>query len=305
MKSKYSYEFVYNYFKEHDCLLLSETYINANTKVEYQCPCGNISEIKFKDFLYAKGQTRCSTCAYKKSLNTKIKNGTLITGEIKRKKTLLERYGVDSPLKNNDIKHKREQTNLSRYGVKNISQSPAIREKQKKGLKDKYGFEYTMQIPSVKEKYKQTLLNKHGVPSLAYLSCCCSKESQKLFWEIHNKLSKVVKDKSHFAELNAEFVIGPVPEYFKYDFVNSILHKCIEYNGYNFHPRPDQQDDEINWKAFHPNTTVKEAREYENKKLKAIENRGYTVLVVWDYEFHKDFNSLVNKCMNFLMPENP
>lgn len=305
--AKYTYEEVKQCFQARDYTLLSTEYINNNTKLQYQCPNGHIGETRFRSFQSGRG---CKVCGFEKMVETiKLNNNGVHhfqTPEFleKRKQKFIENYGVDSPLKSTKIKTKREHTNLNRYGVKHVSHDPNIRNKQKQGLKNKYGFEYTMQIPTIKEKFKQTLLKNHGVPNLAYLSRCCSKESQKLFWEIHNKLPAEIIHKSHFAELNNEFVIGPTPEYFKYDFVNSIIKKCIEYNGYNFHPRPEQLEDEINWKIFHPNTTVKEAREYETKKLESIQNRGYSVLVVWDYELHKDFNALVDKCMDFLMPKN-
>jgi hypothetical protein len=289
MPNRKTYEEVKTIFENKNYKLLSLDYINATTNLQCQCPNGHIKEISLQHFKEGRG---CIDC-FRDNLRKLAKEQKLPQQS--------ENYKKQMP----NIMLKVKRTNLIRYGVEYVSQLDDIKERKKETLKNKYGFEYTMQIPAAKEKYQQTLLSRYGVPSMAYLSRCCSKESQKLFWEIHNKLSPEVNHKDHFADLNAEFVIGPTPEYFKYDYVNSILCKCIEYNGYNFHPRSDQSDDEINWKAFHPDTTVREARAYESKKLGAIQARGYSVLVVWDYEFHKDFNKLVVKCMDFLKPENP
>jgi len=56
---KLTYEYVYNYFKKQNCELISNEYINANTKMKYICCCGNESEIVFGSF---QGGTRCMKC---------------------------------------------------------------------------------------------------------------------------------------------------------------------------------------------------------------------------------------------------
>lgn len=58
---KHSYEYVCNYFKEHDCELLETEYINAKTKMNYKCNCENISYINFSNF---KSGKRCRVCSY-------------------------------------------------------------------------------------------------------------------------------------------------------------------------------------------------------------------------------------------------
>jgi uncharacterized phage-like protein YoqJ len=63
-KLKHSYEYIYNYFKENGCELLSSTYINGKTKLEYRCVCGNISKITFADFQRGK---RCWNCKSRKT----------------------------------------------------------------------------------------------------------------------------------------------------------------------------------------------------------------------------------------------
>jgi hypothetical protein len=61
---KHSYEYIYNYFKENDCELLSPVYINNKQKLEYRCVCGEISTIAFADF---QSGSRCWNC---KSIKT-------------------------------------------------------------------------------------------------------------------------------------------------------------------------------------------------------------------------------------------
>jgi len=47
---KYSYEEVYNFFKLNGCKLLSDTYIDCETKLHYRCICGNNSYISLSNF---------------------------------------------------------------------------------------------------------------------------------------------------------------------------------------------------------------------------------------------------------------
>jgi len=58
-KRKLTYDYVYNYFKEHDCELLEKKYKNSLTKMKYKCSCGNNSEINFGNFQKGK---RCMEC---------------------------------------------------------------------------------------------------------------------------------------------------------------------------------------------------------------------------------------------------
>jgi len=62
-KNRYSFNFVYNYFKKRDCELLEKKYKNVNTKMRYICGCGDISEISFDCF---KRGHRCNECRIKK-----------------------------------------------------------------------------------------------------------------------------------------------------------------------------------------------------------------------------------------------
>lgn len=63
---KLTQEHVANYFMEQGCELLSN-YEDSITKVKYRCICGNVSEIRFKDF---KNGRRCG-CGFKKSANVR------------------------------------------------------------------------------------------------------------------------------------------------------------------------------------------------------------------------------------------
>ncbi|MHA1469067.1 MAG: hypothetical protein ACTSSP_00750 [Candidatus Asgardarchaeia archaeon] len=61
---KFTFEYVYNYFKEQDCELLEKGYINSRTKIKYKCSCKNISTTKFYHF---KNGHRCNKCGVERT----------------------------------------------------------------------------------------------------------------------------------------------------------------------------------------------------------------------------------------------
>ena len=61
MSKKYTYEYVYNYFKEQGCELLEKEYKNCMTKMKYRCSCKEISYINFNGF---KTGYRCAKCGH-------------------------------------------------------------------------------------------------------------------------------------------------------------------------------------------------------------------------------------------------
>lgn len=64
-KNRHSYEYIYNYFKERNCELLEDKYVNADQKLKYRCECENIAYITFGHF--SQGE-RCSKCGGREKL---------------------------------------------------------------------------------------------------------------------------------------------------------------------------------------------------------------------------------------------
>ena len=60
MGKRLTYEYIYNYFKEYECVLLSKECSNTTSKLKYKCKCGNISYITFSNF---KQGRRCMECS--------------------------------------------------------------------------------------------------------------------------------------------------------------------------------------------------------------------------------------------------
>jgi len=99
-----------------------------------------------------------------------------------RKKSNKEKFGVEQPLQNNDIKSKfkqtinsksseeknsinkkREQTNLDKFGVTNPNKLKEFSDKRKSTLLEKYGVSHPMESAEFRERQKKTLLKNFGV----------------------------------------------------------------------------------------------------------------------------------------------
>lgn len=65
-KQKFDYHYVYSYFKDQGCTLLSTEYINCMELLVYICSCGNTSQISFNNF---QDGHRCINCCERRQLN--------------------------------------------------------------------------------------------------------------------------------------------------------------------------------------------------------------------------------------------
>lgn len=303
---KFNTKIVREYFRSHGCTFLSSKYVSYNSEIKYRCKCGSVINTSFKIFKNKKNKC-CRSCSYVMLNNDiKSKNGGLHHFQTQKfkdetKKKHLKKYGVTNPLKNKQVLNKLKKTNLERYGCEFVGSLDSVKEKIKQTFKRKYGVEHGHQNQGIRDKFNETIKERYGVPSLAYLSRCSSKESQRLFLSVYDKLSKSQQEKCYFAHLNQEFVVAYNKQHYKYDFVHSGLKRAIEYNGKNFHPHPTQKPKDVGWCAFHPNKTVKEARKYEKQKYQALEVRGYKILTIWDYEFKRDPEATIKLCLDFLL----
>ena len=125
------------------------------------CPvCG-------KPVKYLIRQGYMKTCGYKCAANDINKKNII-------KRTCLEKYGVDNPAKNIDIKNK----------IIISNKSEAVRSKIKHTNLERYGVEISSQADVVKEKFKQTCLERYGVENYSQ-----SQEYQSRHDEIQTKIN--------------------------------------------------------------------------------------------------------------------
>jgi hypothetical protein len=156
--------------------------VNIFSTIEGNClnnDCSNIFSKSFRSLLKTNGY--CLSCSTKIGLKKVVK-------------TCLEKYGVENPLKSNEVKNKMKKTCLEKYGSEYASQSQEIKDKVKKTNIEKYGVPYPLSLLETKEKVKKTLMEKFGVD--------------------HASKSEIVKEKKKQAALAAYGVehISQAPE---------------------------------------------------------------------------------------------
>jgi hypothetical protein len=81
----------------------------------------------------------------------------------KRKRFYLDNFGVDHNWKTIEGKSKRLSTLNERYGVDNPSLSPELRDRRKRSNLEKYGVSSPLESPLIKGKIKNTIFERYGV----------------------------------------------------------------------------------------------------------------------------------------------
>lgn len=115
---------------------------------------------KFKKDIDSQSQCRKRVLVEKYGVEVPLKNKDVVE---KLKRTNLEKYGVDNPMKSDIIKQKAVNTNIKKYGVKYIMQSEEFKEKSVNTSKRKYNTKSPMQSDVIKQKWISNFNSKYGV----------------------------------------------------------------------------------------------------------------------------------------------
>jgi len=105
-------------------------------------------------------RTRKKTCLEKYGVDNPFKSEDV---KEKIKDTLSYKYGVSPPMHSNLIKECLKATNLRRYGVENVFQSEEIKGKARITLSERYGVDHPSLSNEIREKANSTLKNRYGV----------------------------------------------------------------------------------------------------------------------------------------------
>jgi hypothetical protein len=79
------------------------------------------------------------------------------------KKNFLEKWGVDNPSKLKSVKEKKSKTTLKNWGVENPFQNEAIKKQIKNTLLGNFGVSHPAHSDEIKKKKKETILKNFGV----------------------------------------------------------------------------------------------------------------------------------------------
>jgi len=129
-----------------------------------------------------------------------------------------------------------------------------------------------------------------------------SKESLNFFEHITMYLLKKgfdFDDIFYGVKNSFEFKIDYNNKLFSYDYTILSLKLIFEYNGSHVHPSKEKlSDKEWNtWKSPWTNESADEKFKIDKRKIKVAENKGFTVIEIWDYE---NTNESLNKCINLI-----
>jgi very-short-patch-repair endonuclease len=143
-------------------------YVKHDLTNLYSCvKCSVEKRIKTNNIKYGGNSPTCSKDIVDKIKKTNIEkygNPSSLHG-INQKKTeaiFLEKYGFNTPFKNNDIKNKIKNTLLKNYGVYSPLKSNQILKKVRDTTMEKWGVSNVFENEQVKEKIKNTFIERYG-----------------------------------------------------------------------------------------------------------------------------------------------
>lgn len=93
------------------------------------------------------------------------KKGTTQSEETKntRKKTMLDRHGVDNPARISESKEKAKQTSRERYGTDHPTQADSVKYSMRTTIRKRLGVDNASQSVEIKQKKVDTCMRNHGV----------------------------------------------------------------------------------------------------------------------------------------------
>jgi hypothetical protein len=154
VKQRYNYGYLQTYCQENKVELLedySNSKINRDVIIKAKCiaDCCNDNITKKLRLIIENG------CYCKRHLQQIVSE--------KKKKTCLEKYGVEHSFQSENNKEKTKKTMLNKYGVEHISKVKEIQDKIKFNNKEKYGVEFPLQSKNIREKAKNTMVERFGI----------------------------------------------------------------------------------------------------------------------------------------------
>jgi hypothetical protein len=177
MGKKFTLEYVKKYFKDNNCILLEEKYVNANKKMKYICECGNKSEIRFAVF---KNGHRCNKCGSKKMAAKRRFTLEYVKKYFKdRGCELLEERYIDNKTR---MKYRCNCGNISKivFNCFKQNQRCKICGSKKSAEKQKYKYEEVKNIFSLNGCELLSMSYKDS-KTLLYYICSCGNKSKISF----------------------------------------------------------------------------------------------------------------------------
>lgn len=188
-------------------------YITENHTVKETSEFFKCSETTIKKFLKSFAIHKDKELVSEKKKN--IDKIAILARLEKTKRTLLERYGTDNPMKIKEFKEKAQSTNLEKYGDKNPNKNKEVLKKRAKTNLEKYGSSCCLGNNKIREKAKKRCLEKYG-------------DEYPLRSAIYKDELLKKRHETNLERYGCEEITST--EYFK----NKVKEKCLERYGTNF-----------------------------------------------------------------------
>lgn len=160
---------------------------------------------------------------------------------------------------------------------------------------EKYGEEEGLLKFTQRQVKWQKTLYKNGKLKSGY-----SEVSQEMFYRLIEDIN--INDLNYFlfAKKGGEFVLSDDNGFYRYDFTDIKNKKIIEYNGDDYHANPNKYSLSDKPNPFRKDLTAKDIWDKDENKKRLAENKGFSVFIVWDSEYKKNKENIINKCKTFL-----
>lgn len=283
----------------NNCDYSVTNYVNTSKKVEVLCKIHGIFSIWPGDHMA--GMHGCKECIQTKRKKTNLEkygvnNYFKKTDRIKQH--MLYKYGVTNPGLMPDHLAKLKKTNKIRFGHEWATQSSEIKLKQKNTNNIRYGFDYPMMNQTIKDKSITTKVNNGSFGT----SNSSSEASTFILDYIKNKKYHISQCAFQCAELGVhEWGIKIENKWILYDLVvfdfghrgnkNKII-EILEYHGPFHYTLSDSQnrgnDNAFPWTSN--NTTIRES--YNNDQFKRMVALSLTTnfTIIWANKYHEGKN---------------
>jgi G:T-mismatch repair DNA endonuclease (very short patch repair protein) len=161
---------------------------------------------------------------------------------------------------------------------------------------EKHGDEEGMKIWKTRQdNWKSKVFNDKTHISRGY-----SKIGEEFVNSIIEILNKMGYDSSNILHgKNEKFIKTKEGNVYKYDLTFSDSKKIIEFNGDFWHANPILFEGEYLNKP--KKMTANEIWEYDSRKIKAAEDRGYKVFVIWEREYRKNKPLAIKSCLDYIL----
>lgn len=149
-----------------------------------------------------------------------------------KRKTNIERYGVELPIQNTDIKHRAEQTHKLRFGVEHPLQHPRMLALAKQTCVTRYGVEHPAQLREVADRAIATRLDR--MEAGVYVNSYVSKPEvllREAFQRAFGDADIVLQKRVH--KWPIDIYVKSLDVYVEYDgdYTHGLYERALQYEG--------------------------------------------------------------------------